>query len=215
MVFAPIIFAAALQSTEIESQTIELPAISTRPHSTQNETGDENALLNDLNAERTKRGLGRLTLNKQLSNAAQSHSSEMANESYFGHTSPSGLTCYQRMAQFGARVNGNYSGENIALDMDVQHAEAAMMASPGHRENMLDPRYKQVGIAVVQDQDGTRYYSEDFLGDTSTYVSMAKSKRSTIRFHRMVAGNSRSPSGFVYHLASRIFRLPLQSSDRN
>jgi uncharacterized protein YkwD len=215
MLFATIWLATALQSTEVEQQTIALPPISTRPHSTQNETGDENTLLDELNAERTKHGLRRLILNRQLTNAARSHSDEMANESYFGHTSPSGLTCFQRMAQFGARVNGNYSGENIALDMNAQHAEAAMMASPGHRENILDPNYKEVGIAAVQDQDGTRYYSEDFLGDTSTYVSLAKSMRSTVSFHGAVAAAVRTPGGVGGQHAGRIFRLPLQASIRN
>jgi hypothetical protein len=119
------------------------------------------------------------------------------------------------MARFGARVDGNFAGENLALDVNVKHAEAAMMASPGHRKNMLDPRYTDVGIAVVQDQDGTRYYSEDFLGNTSSYVGMTKSSPSMISFRRIVAGVSITPSGSAYHQTNLIRRLPLQASIRN
>jgi uncharacterized protein YkwD len=215
MVFAMIWLAAAVRSSEEVQKTIELPPISTRPHSTRNMSDDESILLDALNAERTKRGLGRLTLDKRLTDAARDHSIEMANESYFGHTSPSGLTCFERMERFGVRVEGNYAGENIALDVNAQHAESAMMASPGHRENMLDPHYTEVGIAAVQDQDSTRYYTEDFLGDTSTHVSMAKSMRFSIIFQRNVPGTGHNPNGSVYHPAISVRRLPLQSSIRN
>jgi uncharacterized protein YkwD len=202
MIFAPIWLAAALHSTDIDQETIELPQISTRRHSTRNETGDENRLLGVLNAERIKRGLGRLRLNKRLANAARSHSTEMANEGYFGHTSPSGFTCFQRMARFGVRVDGNYAGENIALDSNVKHAEAAMMASPGHRKNMLNPRYTEVGIAVVKDQDGTRYYSEDFLGSSSTRASTANSRQSATSFQRNLGGD-KPPSGLCCLLSGQ------------
>jgi uncharacterized protein YkwD len=207
--------AASFAPTGLDQKTVKLPPISTRRHSIRAEAGDERILLSALNAERAKRGLGRLTPSKQLSRAARSQSSEMATESYFGHTSPSGLTCFKRMARFGVRIDGNHAGENLALDNDVAHAEAAMLASPGQRENMLDPRYKEVGIAVVQDQDGTRYYSEEFLGDVHSYVSAVRSTRPTFGYRGLVAATQITPTERSSHQARVILRLPLQTSTRN
>jgi hypothetical protein len=80
---------------------------------------------------------------------------------------------------------------------------------------MLDPRYKKVGIAVVQDQDGTRYYAEDFLGDTNGYVSVARARRSTISHEGMVAATRNSPADGQSHQVTLMRRLPLQASIRN
>jgi uncharacterized protein YkwD len=153
----------ALQSIDIGGQTVLLSPLSSRPHSTRVVARDEALLFNAVNGERASRGLPPLVYSPRLSQTARSHSREMATKGYFGHTSPSGLTCFQRMVNFGVPLAGHFAGENIALDSNEAHADAAMMASPGHRENILDPHFTRLGVGVIEDQDAIRFYSEEFL----------------------------------------------------
>lgn len=100
------------------------------------------------NQERAKSGLGQLTLNGQLSAAAQAKAQDMFTQQYWSHTSPSGTEPWDFIA--GAGYAYRVAGENLARDFSTTpEMVAAWMASPTHKANILHPRYQEIGIAVV------------------------------------------------------------------
>jgi uncharacterized protein YkwD len=107
-----------------------------------------------INRERVAHGEHPLRPNKRLRRAAQSHTQSMASGNYFEHVGPRGQTPEIRLREVGyisSRV-GFEVGENIAwgtLGLATPRAiVAAWMASPPHRANILDPRYRETGIGV-------------------------------------------------------------------
>jgi uncharacterized protein YkwD len=107
-----------------------------------------------INRERVTRGERPLRANARLRRAAQAHTDSMAFSDYFEHVGPAGQTPLARMRDAGyisSRV-GYEVGENIAwgtLSLSTPRAiVATWMASPGHRANILDPRYRETGIGV-------------------------------------------------------------------
>jgi uncharacterized protein YkwD len=108
-----------------------------------------------LNEERARRGLGPLQPNESLRAAAFSHSTEMVSQGYFEHTSPAGLTFYDRI-EGGGYMRGARSwvvGENLIWgtgDFSTpQFMVTSWMQSPPHRENVLRARFDEIGIAAV------------------------------------------------------------------
>jgi uncharacterized protein YkwD len=109
-----------------------------------------------VNRERTTRGESALRLDRHLAQAAQAHTESMAGGDYFDHTGPGGQTPLDRMRAAGyiysSRI-GYEIGENIAWgtgSLGTPNAiVAAWMASPGHRANILDPRYRDTAIGVA------------------------------------------------------------------
>jgi uncharacterized protein YkwD len=89
--------------------------------------------------------------NAALDYAAQSHSHDMVARSYFSHYTPSGTSPPVRDARAGYR--GNYIGENLAWGEFSLGTPAAIvglwMSDQGHRENILDPSYRDSGIGIV------------------------------------------------------------------
>lgn len=118
------------------------------------------ALLADLNRTRIAHGLAALSASPQLAQAAQSHARDMVQNGYFAHESRDGKTPFDRMRQLG--VSFRFAGENIAMAPSETVAAQSLFESAPHRENMLDPQYRRVGIAAVQRPDGELFFVEDF-----------------------------------------------------
>lgn len=129
-----------------------------------------------VNRERAANGEAPLNLNGDLDNAAQEHSESMASSGYFEHTAPGGGGFLQRLQAAGyltsPRVLYNV-GENIAWgslqDATPGAIVAAWMASPGHRANILNSEFRDVGIGIVARLPGAlgagsagAMYTEDF-----------------------------------------------------
>jgi len=105
-------------------------------------------LLNDTNAKRADNGLAVLTLNDQLNVAAQNKAQDMFNNDYWAHVAPSGTTPWSFI--LGSGYDYQYAGENLARDFDHSGSVVtAWMNSPTHRDNLLSPKYKEIGFAVV------------------------------------------------------------------
>jgi uncharacterized protein YkwD len=73
---------------------------------------------------------------------------------YFGHVSPSGRTVVDRVASTGYSGGGRFAvGENIFYAFNVLRTPAQMlaawMASPAHRQNILNPGWRHFGLASV------------------------------------------------------------------
>ena len=107
------------------------------------------ATLVDLtNEDREKRDLPALTLSPILTAAAQAKADDMAAKGYFAHTSPEGRAPWYWFSQVG--YDYIYAGENLAVKFsDSKSVERAWMESPKHRDNILNGRYTEVGIATA------------------------------------------------------------------
>jgi uncharacterized protein YkwD len=113
------------------------------------------AVLCLINRERQAAGESPLQANPLLVTAAQGHSEEMSREDFFEHRGQRGATPLSRMRAAGYVYSpqiGYELGENLGwgtLGLSTPRAVvAAWMASAGHRENILDPRYRETGIGV-------------------------------------------------------------------
>lgn len=100
------------------------------------------------NLERQRLGLPPLRLDGVLSQAAAAKASDMFADQYWAHFSPSGETPWDFMKSAGYRYT--VAGENLARDfMETDDMVRAWMNSPTHRENIVNDRYSDIGIAVV------------------------------------------------------------------
>jgi uncharacterized protein YkwD len=103
---------------------------------------------------RSKKRLGTLASNAALDEAAAAHTDDMVARQYFDHDSPEGGTFDQRILAAGyARRNDGWSlGENLIWASGDLATPASLMsswmASEGHRRNILNPRYRELGLAV-------------------------------------------------------------------
>jgi hypothetical protein len=100
------------------------------------------------NQERAKSGLTQLQINSELSNAAAGKARDMFEKQYWSHTSPSGTEPWDFIT--GAGYSYRVAGENLARDFsNTSSMVQAWMTSPTHRDNIMHPRYQEIGIAVV------------------------------------------------------------------
>jgi len=101
------------------------------------------------NVQRTTNGLNPLTESTILDSAALAKGNDMLAKGYWAHFAPDGTTPWSFFLKFGYKYS--YAGENLARDFqDAPSAVTAWMNSPSHRENILNPNYKDIGIGVVE-----------------------------------------------------------------
>jgi hypothetical protein len=101
------------------------------------------------NQKRQEAGLPPLKLDPVLSQAAKNKGEDMLVKDYWAHVSPDGVEPWKFFLDAGYKYR--YAGENLARDFsNAASAVDAWMASPSHRENMLSPKYEEIGIAVVE-----------------------------------------------------------------
>ncbi|MER5741373.1 CAP domain-containing protein [Streptomyces sp. NPDC002262] len=112
-----------------------------------------------VNAERAKAGCGALTANATLARAAQGHSDDMAARDFFDHTNPDGDGPGERVTAAG--YPWSTYGENIAMGQSTpEQVMEAWMNSPGHRANILNCDFKELGVGVTT--DGGPYWTQVF-----------------------------------------------------
>ena len=111
----------------------------------------EAAMLELINRERLAAGLAPLAPDPEMTEVARLHSADMFARSYFSHNTPEGKTPFERMKDRDVRYRT--AGENLALAPTLQIAHTGLMNSPGHRANILQPRFGRVGIGIL---DGGR-----------------------------------------------------------
>jgi len=137
-----------------------------------NGTRTATATLCLVNAERTRRHLGALRANAQLTRSATGHTRDMVAADYFDHVSPAGRTLLD-WVQDGSYLRRGMAyelGENIALGTLQLATPAAIvdgwMASPGHRRNILNADFTDSGIGIVA--QAPSQYAEGLAGATYT-----------------------------------------------
>lgn len=138
------------QQSPVSQQTMA-PGTSTNTQTNNDSSQFVQQVLNLVNQERTKAGLNTLSLDAELSKMAMAKAQDMYNNNYFDHQSPTYGSPFDMMKQFG--ITFNSAGENIAKGQ--QSAEEVMnqwMNSPGHRANILNSSYTNIGIAYYNSE---------------------------------------------------------------
>ena len=140
------------------------------------------AVLVDLaNGDRSSQSLGTLTVNPLLVDAAQAKADDMARYSYFAHVSPQGVSPWHWFKEAGYAFD--YAGENLAVDFsDSTDVERAWMNSPTHRENIMDPHFTEIGIAIAQgtfDGHPTTFVVQEFGAPSGSHVAQASIQKET------------------------------------
>lgn len=103
-----------------------------------------------VNESRKKEGLSELRVSKTLTDIAKDKAHDMVSNHYFAHTSPQGITPWY---WFGKnQYDYRYAGENLAINFkNSEDEQDAWMNSPTHRKNILNPKYKEIGVAIAVD----------------------------------------------------------------
>lgn len=106
----------------------------------------EQELLNLLNAQRIKNGLQRLVEDLQLTTVSHDYALILKDEQLLTHYSKSGKTVLDRVRGL---ANFSVVGENLGFGSDIAAIHERLMQSKTHRENLLNIKYKRVGIGVI------------------------------------------------------------------
>lgn len=123
-------------------------------------TGYESEVVRLVNAIRVKNGLPELKENWELSRVARYKSKDMHDNRYFAHTSPTYGTFSNMIRSFG--ISYRTAGENIAYGYRTPQAVVdGWMNSEGHRANILNPSYKEIGVGYYADGN---YWTQEFIG---------------------------------------------------
>jgi len=151
-----------------KGNTSKSPSKSTAPASTPSSSQSSNRLSADeqqafdlLNADRKANKLPPLKLNLAVSAVAQRHAQDEISRNFFAHNNPDGQSPFDRMRAAG--ISYSYAGENLAINQNVTAAEQAFMNSPGHRANILNANYTEVGIGVRYSPKGSVYVVQNFI----------------------------------------------------
>ncbi len=119
-----------------------------------------------LNEQRAERGLTLLEWSHEAAKIARIHSENMAQNNFFSHKGLDGLFVNGRADLFGVR-RWRAIGENIAYNRGyenpAQFTVECWMKSNSHRENLLDPRWKESAVGAAIAADGSFYFTQVFL----------------------------------------------------
>lgn len=129
----------------------------------QNQIKKERAqrVLELVNDERKKAGLNELTLNSNLSKMSEKRAKEISVN--FDHVRPDGSSWTTALDDYD--ISYSYAGENIAAGYDSPEAVVeGWMASEGHRANILNPNFTEMGIGYYTDSSMYKYYwAQNFI----------------------------------------------------
>lgn len=144
------------------------PSTPSEPDTTPDTTPDSDNSIENLsyveqvvalvNEERAKEGLDPVTLDSQISAAAQVRAKEAAQS--FSHTRPDGSSCFTALKEAGISYRG--AGENIAYGQSTPAAVMqAWLNSSGHRANIMNAKYTKIGVGYTV-INGVAYWSQFF-----------------------------------------------------
>lgn len=121
----------------------------------------EQQVVNLVNQQRSKNGLLPLTMNWQVSRVARYKSQDMCDRNYFSHQSPTYGSPFDMLKQFN--INYSSAGENIAKGQKTPQAVMnSWMNSHGHRQNILNKNFTQIGVGYYN-KNGTTYWTQMFI----------------------------------------------------
>lgn len=117
-----------------------------------------------VNTERTTRGLQPLMMQTDIRDYARYHAKDMRDQGRLWHD----------MTEFAPwlPVGHQTYGENVAYHTSITNAHTALMASQGHRQNILNPEYTHIGVGVAAKAGGTLYISQNFMKHSGSPSSL-------------------------------------------
>lgn len=120
-------------------------------------------VLELVNQERAKAGVAPLVINNKLSKMAQIKAEDIFEHNYWGHTSPIYGSPSEMAKAFGITNKG--CGENLCWYADTpEEAVTSWMGSEGHKANILNPKYTQIGLGVyASKQYGSKVWVQEFI----------------------------------------------------
>ncbi|MED0752075.1 CAP domain-containing protein [Bacillus amyloliquefaciens] len=171
-----------VKDVQKETPVKTAPAAAEKPKAGQNQTADnakqtdntnntsektpssvsayEKKVVELTNAERQKQGLKPLQIDEKLSKSAHAKSQDMKDKNYFDHQSPTYGSPFDMMKSFG--ITYKTAGENIAKGQPTPEAVVkAWMNSEGHRKNILNPEFTQIGVGYVESGN---IWTQQFIG---------------------------------------------------
>lgn len=120
----------------------------------------EQQVVNIVNEERAKRGLPALTVQPDLTFAAEVRAREQ--QQLFSHTRPDGRSCFTVLDDMGIPYRS--VGENIAYGYTTpSNVMEGWMNSSGHRANIMNAGYRNIGVGFWQDEYGRQYWAQIFV----------------------------------------------------
>lgn len=129
------------------------------PTSSQFDASGEAQIVNLINQARTQHGLTPLAVDDRLTEAARKHTELMVRHAALSHQLEGEPAPQTRVNNEG--VSSDAQGENVDLNQTVAGAHDALMHSPPHRANILDPDYNAIGVGVIRAGDKV-WVTEDF-----------------------------------------------------
>ncbi|MBR2471625.1 MAG: hypothetical protein IKB55_02965 [Clostridia bacterium] len=161
-----------LDKLGIKNETEEKPEIEesvpeteeSTPQAPTNASAFEKRVLELVNIERAKYGLSALQWSNELASVARAHSKDMNDRGFFSHTNPDGKSAFDRIKAAG--ISYSYAAENIAAGQSTPEAVVeGWMNSKGHRENILNPNLKYLGVGFYEGNGTYKYYwTQNFTG---------------------------------------------------
>lgn len=121
------------------------------------ESDFEKQVLTLVNQERQNAGLEPLAWNSSLADVARAHSKDMGVRNFMSHTNPDGLSPFDRLKNAG--ISYSRAAENIAAGQTTpESVMQSWMNSEGHRNNILNPDLKEIGVGYYKTDSGYRHY---------------------------------------------------------
>jgi uncharacterized YkwD family protein len=124
-------------------------------------TTAEQQMITLVNQARSQNKVSPLKVDMQLTNVARVKAQDMIDNKYFSHNSPKYGSPFDMMKSFGIKYI--QAGENIAGNQSVQNAFNALMNSPGHRKNILDPNFTNIGMGIKAGGPYGNMFSQMFI----------------------------------------------------
>ncbi|KJR45030.1 Transporter [Desulfosporosinus sp. I2] len=118
-------------------------------------------MVDMINQERLAAGLNPVKADLRLTAVGRAKANDMKVNNYFDHTSPTYGSPWAMMKQVGITVR--WAGENISGNKSVSNSMAALMQSPAHKANILDPRFTDVGVGIAYGSAYGNLYVQEFL----------------------------------------------------
>ena len=139
-----------------------MPQVPPAPAPANGLTGEESKMVNLVNQERMNQGIKPFAVNMQLVTLARKKSQDMVDKNYFSHTSPTYGSPFDMMKNAG--VSFKTAGENIAGAATTESAHQNLMNSPGHRANILNTSFNQIGIGIAPGSVYGNIFTQMFIG---------------------------------------------------
>lgn len=166
-----------------------------------------------VNKEREKLGLSPLSFSLPLSFLARKHSQDMAGQENISHFSSAGNVYTDRLLEDGFYFRKN--GENVAFSSGpvAELIHKGLMESPGHRANILDPDFDEVGIGVVFKENNGYYTTQDFIRSLELKEEEAVKREIQKKINGLRRENFLPPLLFLKEADKYAYKYSLQKTE--